>query len=61
MINFNLTFVTDNDECALGTHDCDINAQCSNTQGRSFVPVIQAIPEMESHVQVGGTLYGLLI
>ncbi|MEK6677073.1 MAG: FG-GAP-like repeat-containing protein [Planctomycetota bacterium] len=30
---FNNLMCTDDDECTLGTHDCDVNATCTNTPG----------------------------
>ena len=27
------SFASDMDECMDGTHDCDVNAECNNTQG----------------------------
>ena len=33
MIKFSFFVVLDIDECANGTHSCDVNALCNNTQG----------------------------
>lgn len=32
-ILFNVLFVADIDECARGTHECDVNANCTNMDG----------------------------
>ena len=48
---------TDIDECASGTHNCDANAQCSNTIGSFTCNCVQGYSG--NGVECSGTFVGV--
>ena len=48
LVNIPYVFLSDTDECALGTEDCNVNAVCNNTMGFAYLHIM----EMEEFAQV---------